>query len=272
MAASLIQQSADPFTDPTLEKLYLDPVLNPGSRFLFDFLNPISNPNADGVLPGGTTFKNLVEGGADAVYTPNSGGSSPLIAITNAAGKAGLVSAGQKQGLAVQPQISMGAPQPTADKPFAVSLWVKQAGAANNGAQDLGAVMLGDVLEAAGAAGTPYYNWALYSMFSPVNGATMGQRLSGSPMIGPGVIGSTAVRQLGVSWVAGTLTGYVNGAVIGSQAGIPSPIAPTGVAPRLFLTAPGTYYRAYMERLDQSLRTAAAAIKADYDLNAGRFA
>ena len=82
---------------------------------------------------------------------------------------------------------------------------------------------------------------------------------------------ATAVRQLALSWAAGTLTAYLNGAVISSTAGLASPIGATGNPPRISMATPGTYYRATLERLDLSNRSALAAVQDDYALNSARF-
>lgn len=265
MSASIIQKSADAFTDAGMTKLYLDAAINKGTLFLFDFLRGDSNPNPDGVLAAGATFKNLVDGGADAVYIGGSASSAQAV-VANAAGKAGITSTGTTGNTGATPQIDLGSPQPTADKPFIVNLWVKGAGMGFTAG-----FLMGDTVSANGATGTTQWAWALYQ--AAANSPQYGQRAVGATLVGPSAVpASTAVRHLALSWVGGTLTTYINGVVFGSAAGLASPLGATGKAPFLNFGQPGTFYRASMERLDLSGRSALAAAQAEYALNNGRFA
>ena len=252
------------FTDPNKVKLYLDPVMNKGSVFLFDFLNPMSNPNPDdAVVADGTTYKNLVEGGGDGVFQ-QLGSGYPVRAL---AGKQGLQTAGQTGGNSLSANLSLGNPAPTADKAFMASLWFKSNGVAVAGTGHL----LGDAVAVNGATGTTQWAWSLFA--GEADTAQASQRLVGATALtaGPGPA-SKAVRQLALSWNAGQLTFYINGAVVASVAGIPSPIGATGRSPFIAFQRPGTYYRAYMERLDLSGRSALAAVQAEYAANNARFA
>ena len=87
MSTSLISRGPSEFTDTTMGKLQLDPLVVDGMLARIDFLNSYSNPNADGAIANGATFKNLVIGGADMTYSQGASG-----ALTNAAGKLGIVS------------------------------------------------------------------------------------------------------------------------------------------------------------------------------------
>lgn len=88
--ASIIQRLSGPMTDVTRPKMYRDPVINPGTLALFDFLDPYCNPAADGDIAVGAAFKNLVDGNPAAVAEKN----ATAGILTNAAGKAGLVFSG----------------------------------------------------------------------------------------------------------------------------------------------------------------------------------
>jgi hypothetical protein len=268
MSASIIQRSADPFTDATIAKLYLDPVLNKGSMYLFDFLNPTSNPNPDGVLASGATFRNLVDGGADGVYAAATGGNSASIGISNAANKGGIVSTGQTGNIATSPTITLGAPTAAIGSDEAlIILWLK-----TNGNSYIGGSYLIDGLDVAPAAGQLF--WA-YSIYAAVNAQTIqaGTRMSGAGIIGPTVAAKPgAVRQIGLSISGGMTRIYENGALAGAMAGAANPIPATGMSPRLLMNGAGTFYRAYMERLTLSGRSALAAVQADYALNNARFA
>jgi hypothetical protein len=270
MSASIIQRSADPFTDASLARLYLDPILNKGSMYLFDFSNPLSNPNPDGALAGGATFKNLVDGGADGVYTPATGGNSATISVANAAGKTGLVSSGQTGAIALPPLVTLGAPGAAiGTDEFLAILWMKTTG---NPFQ--GVPVLLDGTPASPGAGLIQYAYTLYAA-PGTGGPTIqaGTRIGGGALQGPALPGAPgAVRQIALSMVGGTTRVYSNGALVGSLAGTANPIAATGVSPRLDLSVPSTMYRAYAERLTLSGRTALAAVQADYALNNGRFA
>lgn len=269
MSATIIQRSADAFTDANLAKLYADPILNKGSMYLFDFVNPIGNPNPDGALGAGATFKNFVDGGADAVYVPATGGNSATIGISNAANKAGIVSTGQTGNIATPPTITLGNPTAAigADEALMI-LWLK-----TNGNAFQGGSFLIDGFDIAPAAGQIY--WA-YSIYEAVNAQSLqaGTRISGAGIVGPTIVANKpgVVRQIAMSVSAGTIKIYENGALVGTQSGGANPIPATGVAPRLLMAGAGTFYRAYMERLTLSGRSALAAVQADYALNSARFA
>lgn len=84
MPNSVINKLALDFTDTTLPKLYADPALNEGSMYLFDFLTEQGNPNADGAIAAGSSFPNLVDGGAAASLVGTSA------TVSNLSGKAGI--------------------------------------------------------------------------------------------------------------------------------------------------------------------------------------
>ena len=270
MSATITEKNSDPFTDTKMKRMYGEPILNEGSMYLFDFVNPVSNPNPDGALAGGATFRNLVDGGADAVYTPPTGGNSATISIASAAGKAGIVSSGQTAAIATPPLITLGAPQAAigTDEITAI-LWMKTSG---NPFQ--GIPVLLDGVTANPGAGLIQYAYTLYAA-SGTNGPTIqaGTRLGGSTLVGPTAPGAPdKVRQLAMSMVGGTVKIYSNAALVATLSGAANPIAATSVAPRLDLSVPSTIYRVYGERLTLSGRSALAAIQADYALNSGRFA
>jgi len=264
---SVIHKSPDPYTDPNITKLYRDPLLNKGSRFLFDFLDGYGNPNADGALAPGATFKNLVDGGGDAVLLAGSGGTSGTIAVANAANKAGITSTGQTGNLTSPPLILLGNPQSIGANPALLILWIKTLANSFQG----GAAM-DDVVSASGAAGT--VQWA-YSFYLAAGAQTFqpGTRVQGSTLVGPLLPAAPgAVRQIAMSISGGTVQAFVNGVAAGSATGAANPVGDTGNPPRLNLGQAGTFYRAYMERLDLSGRTALAAVQADYAANSARFA
>jgi hypothetical protein len=257
---TIIHKSPDAFTDPNVVKLYRDPILNKGSMYLFDFVNGYSNPNPDGVLSGGSSFKNLVDGGADGVYTPATGGNSATISIANRANKTGLSSSGQTAAIGTSPLVTLGGPNPAigTDEVLMI-LWMTVTGNAFQGIP-----VLLDGVTANPGAGLIQYAYSLYASPS-ANGPTIqaGTRVGGTSLVGPiAPAAQNVVRQIAMSMVGGNIKIYINGA---------TPIPATGVAPRLDLSVPSTIYRAYMERLTTSGRSALAAVQADYALNKDRF-
>lgn len=265
MTVTIIHRSPDAFTDTTLPRLQRDPVANEGTLFLFDFLDAYCNPNPDGPLAAGAPFRNLANDSANGVFTPGAGGNAESIIVANAANKTGITSSGQTGNIYTGPEISLGGPVPTADKAFVTTLWVK-----TNGLPFTPGNIMSDAAAAGGANGTTWWAWAFYH--SLANAPQLGQRVVGGSLTGVPLPASTAVRQLALAWSAGTLSAYVNAVLVGSTAGIASPVGATGRSPTLNFQTPGTYYRAMMERLDLSGRTALAAVQADYAANNGRFA
>lgn len=257
--ASVIERLTANFTDPAQPKLYRDKILNAGSKFLFDFVTPYCNPNADGAIANGATFKNLLDGGPDAVYVAGSGG------ITNRAGKAGLVLGGGAPNANNAARIDLGAGLnlPTAGHPFVVVAWFKMlSGTLVNNAP---------VLEFRSADG----QWMFYT---GVDGKTpAGIVRNGAVSVQADAAASGTVLdqvvQIALSWAPGTVTTYRNGAQVAQTAGAAANTLPDmpGLQPAIKSVVGTHFYRAYQEDLSVSGLSPLAVVQADYAANNGRF-
>ncbi len=256
-----LQKNTIPISDATIAKLNRDPVVNAGSKFLFDFLDPYCNPNADGALTTAAVLRNLVNGGAAAALT------STAAVPVSLAGKAGIsITGGYQSGAASR--IDLGVAVPTGDHAFVSMFWVKQTGivAASNQNQ----AMFSDE-DPVG----PLRAWA-------INAGTTGQNPNGIQRNGATIkntspvtdgSGMNVVVQYAVGWQPdGTFSFYRNGVLVSAVAGFAAGSVPvSGKPPRIYLSVPGVYYRAYMEDLTVSGRATAAAMAADIARCAGRF-
>lgn len=267
---TVVERLASNFTDATLPKLYKDPLLNSGSLFLFDFLNPYTNPLADGAIASGAAFKNLVEGGADATITG--------AGMANLAGKKGLdlTAGGGLLGLGIgRYNQAPAAPPLAAQRDFLVIFWHKLPNAGFNA-----------------TAYRPFFqlttgnaNVAQWIFDGGPDGktprATIGYTTNGpggeTRLIASGT-GQGAPQQLAIRWKAGQIFFYVNGA-LSSASGVTANINTLFDAATAQVNVPpdykGTVYRIYEEDLTISGQLteaqALARVKADYDLNIARF-
>lgn len=111
---------------------YRDPIIAPGTLGLFDFTEPYCNPNADGTLPNGAAFRDLVDGGAGGslVY------GSHATHVVQLAGRAGLE--WSQSALAASDLISLGTTRSLyPSKKFAVWLWFLTPAAASTATYNL---------------------------------------------------------------------------------------------------------------------------------------
>lgn len=229
MGKSFVQRSADPFSDTSMGKITLDPLVITGSVFRYDFTNAFSNPNADGALSNGATFKNLVEGAGDATYTAVNGG------FTVAAGKKGLTSPGTDSNLTSFLALPAGAfdmHTETGDHAFIQHMWHKEV----TGYQTTGGTSYGDRINGGET--------------SAIWGATPAQFVfaTGQPVAGFGAAPNVYIRAaaiatsptavavdallnashlLSIAYEGGTIKYYVDGALFSSIAwanafGLPS--------------------------------------------------
>ena len=249
------------FTDATLPKLYRDKIMNAGSKFLFDFLSPYCNANADGNIANGAAFTNLVDGAPGATVT--TAGS----AIQSLAGKAGLF----LDGVSGVNQINLGnsyslhATNPS----FLVILWIKIPAVGFEATDYNHILKLGDSTNDCQF----FFDAGLGGVRPRV---TVGHG-AGSNALTHSVasgFGQGAPLQLALEWSPGTLKGYANGvqfASITGQAGL-NTLRDTSASSILMSgDFKGTVYRAYQENLTVSGKTGAEQVLADYNANVGRF-
>lgn len=259
------------FSDTTMPKMVLDPIVNAGSMYLLDFLNAYCNPNADGALTAGMIFKNLVDGADDAVLV---GAAS----VANLTGKAGISMPGTGSGGGITTYIDLGTDYDlhTPNPDFLVIAWVKAPasgyittypqililGVYGNEGQDQYSVTMGSDgktprVSVANAAGTAFATAA-------TGGASNG-----------------VITQIALSRVGTLVTLYVNGVAVATQTMTGSGIYDSS-AQRVKIGAgfKGTVYRVAEENLTVSAAAAGkttaaqalAQVVLDYTVNIGRFA
>lgn len=250
------------FSDNTLPKLYRDGLLNPGSKFLFDFVNGYCNANADGNLNNASMFTNLVEGAPSAaVVTTGS-------AIQSLAGKAGLL----LDGVSDTSYVNLGGSYDlsTTNPSFIVIVWHKIPA---SGAET---VSYSPILKLTQSNA----NFAQFLFDTGVGGnaprtqigwITNGPAASGSAIVAG--VGQGVPQQLALHWSPGVVKTYVNGALLGSvtSANINSLFNCAAFNVLISGAYKGTVYRAYQENLTVSGKVAADQILADYNANVGRF-
>lgn len=268
MTVTVADRLSTAFTDLTLGALTLDPMINPGTLFRFDFTNTYSNPGAVGALAAGAKFLNLVDGGAQAAIVGSSA------AFTNLAGKAGLISPGA--GAANATYIDLGTYDLHASNhDFAVSVWLKTPaanfatgypqiivnGVFNNEAQDQFS------LTTASDGKTP--------RGSVASGAALGYAAAAPSGAGLGVPTLASIVRIGT---ANSL--WINGALVASAPVMPVNSLYDTSAQRVKIGSAyaGTLYVAALEDLTLSsaasglspLAQAQASLQAEYANNAGR--
>ena len=261
MTVSIIERLSTTLTDLTLPKLYRDPIMNNGSKFLFDFCNPYCNPNPDAALTASMTFNNLLDAGPAATIV---GG----VGLANAAGKAGVTFSGGQGST----NINLGTAydlHATNDE-FILIYWDKESASGYNS----GGYIPGPYLSLTSDAN--HAQWYFdYGADGKTIRASVGTSSGSGGVSVPAAsgLGQGAPRQIALHWKStGLLELYVNGALQGSSLSAPTtlPNAATDsiVFPNYYV---GTLYRLYQEDLTVSGLSAASQILADYNSNAGRF-
>lgn len=259
MSVSVINKLSSSFTDTSLPKLYRDPILNGGSKFLFDFLSAYCNPNADGAIANGATFNNVLDGGPVAT--------SVTANLTNLTGKTGINNTAANATVNLGPNASYD--NSGLNHEMLMCFWFK-------------------------LPATGYVTSAFYSPFgyttSNNNAAQwifdMGSGgLTPRFSIGNGSAAFTAqaasnvtpgsIYQVAGHWKPGVSVDlYLNGALlpVSNVTSIPTTLqSVTGTAPYLMNSMKGTIYRSWMEDLAVSGNTPLAQVASDYSLNATRF-
>lgn len=253
-------------TTAGLQKLYRDQILNPGSKFLLDFLDPTCNPNADGTLPAGTTFVNLVDGANGGIINTSS-------TMANLTGKTGLSVPGSGGG-----NLTIGNAGDydlhVSNDEFIVIVWFKTpaSGFISTSFLNLFSEMVSNTNTAQfysdmGSDGqTPrigYGNGTISSVLALASGTGLG-----------------AVTQLGmhIKPAAHTLELYYNGGFVSNSVGPPPNTLQNAATLKPTLNAgyKGTVYRLYMEDITvssaaNSAISAAGQIALDYAQNSSRF-
>ncbi|MBB3940682.1 hypothetical protein GGR39_002339 [Novosphingobium fluoreni] len=271
MAVSIIDRLSTNFTDATLPKLYRDIVLNPGSMYLFDFLSSYSNPNADGNLAPGATFKNMVDGAADAVLI----GSSAT--IVNLPGRAGISMPGVGGG-APTTSIELGGAGAfslhASNHDFLEFAWIKtpSAGFVTGYPQILVNGVFGN--EGNDQISITTHSDGKTPRISIANAAGVANTLSGSSGQGLG-----APTQVGMARIGSALRLYINGALVSSGSGPATLYDTSAQKTKLGAGYKGTVYRVGKEDLTVSaaasglslVAQADAVMAADYATNAPRF-
>jgi hypothetical protein len=260
MTNAVVQQIAASATDSTMPLLYRDPILNKGSKFLFDFGNQFClNGNAVGSLSAGATFLNLLDSGASASTVGSSGAfsinsSSNGLAV-NGSGAGSYIDFGTSYDLS------------SSNDEFLVILWLKipLSGMAT-GFPEIFALSSGNA------------NAAQWWMDSASDGRQMrgvvGLGGSSSYALGiPDGAGVGSVTQFAMHWRStGLLEVYYNGTFANSGNAAPTSLqAGSGIHLKATAQFSGNLYRAYQEDLVVSGLTAAGQILADYTLNNNRF-
>jgi hypothetical protein len=268
---SFIAKLSQAVTDVTIPTTTLDPVVNAGTSWLFDFTNPYCNPNPAGNLAVGSVFRNLVEGAGDAsVVRP--GGSTP---IENIAGLLGLRWNVSGSFTSID-QVDLGAGYSFAPStPFVLGVWFKQAADGNTAAyQPIARRTLTNVNAS---------QWIIDSGIAGNNHrGSLGNldgtgSVGGSPSAGQNLLARAAVHHVAFSYQPGA-----NGVRLWHDGIEVSPIGPI-VGPAelraeaathilLALAGKGTIYRFWSERHALANRTAAHAVAQEWTLNTGRFA
>jgi hypothetical protein len=270
MSVSVIDRLSTNFTDTSLPKLYRDTILNSGSRYLFDFLDSYSNPNADGALSAGAVFKNMVDGAPDGEFVG-------AAAIANLAGKAGLSMPGVGSGGSVTSYIDLGVGYDMAalDHDFLDIVWFKTpaSGLVTGFPQILvlGAFGGESTLQLSLSGGTDG-NTPRFSVANSAGVATTRSAAAGT--------GGGARAQMAVSRVGNTVTLYVNGAQISTTSAFTGTLySAAGQSAKLGAGYKGTIYRVLKEDLTLSgaeagrtpAAQALAQVAADFAANSARF-
>lgn len=271
---SLITHLSNAFTDTTIAKLYREPLFNNGSLYAFDFLDAYCNPHPVGNLSKDLVFKNLIAGRGDAVSRISSAQNGGFINNTGSGLTVNFLNAAISFGLTHVLN--------TSNNAFLVIIWFKaDATGANN------SVVL--------THGSNAFANQQFMIVSNNVGNTVTTTVGS---YGPSVTCTTnAVRQVALSWEAGTLKTYINGALVATNTiaatTLPVPVASLdeGIGHYGFNVTDynsigtgynafkGTYYRAYKENLTVSAaesgltvsQQALAQVQADYAANSTRF-
>lgn len=263
MTISVIQKLAASFTDTTLPKLFRDPLMTSGTLLLFDFLNAYCNPNADGALSVGTTFNNLVDGGAGGVIAVNG--------ISSLSGKAGLSMTG---GSASTKGITFGAVGAFDDSAIKHSwlwtIWLKTVASSPT----TGYCPFLQLSPAGASTGVNSQLWSDtgsdgYTVrFQQGNGS--GTTNSQRAATANGAVAQVAYRMTPSD---GTFEMFYNGASTGlaSTGGPTSPLSAAAMTVGIGSNYKGTIYRTQLEDLSVSGVAAASQVLLDYNTNSARF-
>jgi hypothetical protein len=267
MSVSILEKLAATFTDASMPKLYRDPSINPGTKYCFDFTNPFCNPNADGAIPTGSTFNNLVDGAASATATVAAAGTR----FTNAAGKAGLVSGNTGGG-----NINLG-PAGVYDRAvlnheFLFIIWMKLAG--SGFATNYPNIMF----QGGGGNRNNEQFWMDMGPDGLSPYLTIGNS-SSSNMAAGATATAGAVFQFAVNWVPGvSLTSFKNGAQVASNTSSVYSTLLSAAAQSLQISGStsSTLYRVQEEDMVVNKQiyptmTAAQIVAADYATFNGKF-
>ncbi|ABM38603.1 hypothetical protein [Polaromonas naphthalenivorans] len=244
MASSTIVNVNGNFSDAAMPLLPRDGLINPGSKFLFDFADSYcNNGNIAGALPNGAVFKNLVDGAPNAI----NGGTTTTLA---AAG--GLVFAGTSNG-ATFLNLGLTYDLSALNAEFLVIGWAKVAANVGN---NRGLIGLGTSVSA--------YQ---YSLESNSGGTTLGN----APNTGAVMQVAYTRSPAGVSKVfAIGAPVSINGSAATTLADYSASPTRVGVSPSSIAMI-GTIYRVYLENLTISGASAAEQVLYDWVANAGRF-
>lgn len=255
---SLTIRLSETFTDESLPLLTRDALINPGSMYLYDFLDPWCNPHADGPLDGTAVFRDLIDNGATASIT--SGGFSSL------AGPSGIASSGVPGALHLGASGAYDLAPLNAE--FVIIFWIKTpaSGFAETPYQRLftmGSETAGNAaqwyVDTGGDGRTYRFQYGLGSMVA-------NQQIAGQ---NAGVARQYAFH---VRPASGLLAVYVDGTVQTQVApGAFTLQSANGLQPHINGGWIGTIYRIYQENLSLSGRSAREQIVADYTMNAARF-
>ncbi|KRA44708.1 hypothetical protein [Devosia sp. Root635] len=267
---SFIAKLSQAVTDVTIPSTTLDPVVNAGTSWLFDFTNPYCNTNPAGNLAAGSTFRNLVEGAADAVVVRPAG----TTAIENLAALAGLRWNASSAFTNID-QVDLGSGYSFAPStPFVIGVWLKQAADGNTAAYQ---PVARRTLTNANAS-----QWIIDSGASGNNHRGNVGNLEGTSSTGPSpsAVQNLLARDV-VHHVAFSYQPGANGVRLWHNGAEVSPIGPiTGPAELraeaathilLALAGKGSIYRFWSERYALADRTAAQAVAQEWSLNTGRF-
>lgn len=257
-----IVKLAQAFTDTTLPKLYRDPILNAGSKFLFDFLSAYSNPNADGAVADGAVFKNLVDGGADAVLAAGGGGNT----VTQLAGRAGLsFTAAGGNGRYID--IGAGYDFFASQHSFLVCFWDKQPSSGYNSAVSYNTILT----RTDNNANTSEF-WLDMGTDGKTPRGAVGSGSNSPVASGASGQGQGAVRQVALAWSAGTGSFFINGSVVAMNSNFPTTLLDKSTSHiKLFGGHVATMYRVWAEDLTVSGKSAASQVALDWAKNAARF-
>lgn len=248
-----------PFTGAAKPKLYREPLINAGTLYCYDFLDPYTNPGADGVFLAGTALNSLGPAAGTGTVTGSAG-------IANLAGKAGLSMPGAGGGT-----VSIGSngqyDLSSTNAEFLVILWLKLP------ADYLTTNYLPVAHNSTGATNPAQWwldlDWGGKTpRFSVGTGAGAYSLSAGASL----TVGAPA--QVAMRWKStGLMEVHINAALSSAvaTAGPKTLQSAATTVPKLRSDIKGTIYRLYQENLSISGKSAAAQIAADYAANVGRF-